>query len=73
MTEKPGKRPAAAAFVVAGIVLAQLVGCGGCVKDEEVQPQHDASGRKPIDLRAADKRFSPFTVHDAEASDASAD
>jgi hypothetical protein len=67
-----GKRPAAAAFVLGGIVLAQLVGCGSCVKDEDVQQQQPGSGRKPIDLRAADKRFSRFTVQDA-AADASSD
>jgi hypothetical protein len=68
-----GKRPSAAAWVVAGIVLAQLVGCGSCVKEDEAQPDPGTStGRKPIDLRAADKRFSQFAVPDA-AADAGAD
>ncbi len=70
-----GKRPSLAAFAVAGIVLAQLAGCGGCVADDPAPQSNPAgsSGRKPIDLRAADKRLSQFGNQDAEAVDASSD
>ena len=64
-----------AAFAVAGIVLAQLAGCGGCVADDPT-PESNAAGsggRKPIDLRAVDKRLSQFGSQDAEAVDASSD
>ena len=67
-----GKRPTLAAFAVIGMVLAQLVGCGGCVKDDPAQ-QNPGSGRKPIDLRAVDKKLSQFGNQDAEAIDASSD
>ena len=69
-----GKRPSLAAFAVAGIVLAQLAGCGGCVADDPAPESNPgSSGRKPIDLRAADKRLSQFGNQDAEAIDASSD
>jgi len=71
-----GKRPSLAAFAVAGFVLAQLAGCGGCVKDDPAQNDPAQAGRrKPIDIRAADKRLSQFSAdpnHDA-AADASTD
>ncbi len=69
-----GKRPSVAAFAVTGIVLAQLAGCGGCVKDDPAQQSSPAAsgGRKPIDLRAADKRLSQFGAQDS-ATDASSD
>lgn len=72
-----GKRPTLAALAVAGMVLAQLAGCGGCVKEDPAQQSNPASsgGRKPIDIRAADKRLSQFSAdpnHDA-AADASTD
>jgi hypothetical protein len=66
-----GKRPTLAAFAALGMVLAQVAGCGGCVKDEQSNPAA-AGGRKPIDLRAADKRLSQFTTPDG-AADASTD
>jgi hypothetical protein len=64
-----------AAFAVAGMVLAQLAGCGGCVKEDEPAQQSNpaaSGGRKPIDIRAADKRLSQFTTPDG-AADASTD
>jgi len=69
-----GKRPTLAALAVSGMVLAQVAGCGGCVKDEPADQSNPAAsgGRKPIDLRAADKRLSQFTATDA-AADASHD
>jgi hypothetical protein len=68
-----GKRPTLAAVAATGMVLAQLAGCGGCVKDDAQQSNPAASGgRKPIDLRAADKRLSQFTTPDG-AADASTD
>jgi hypothetical protein len=67
-----GKRPPAAALAVVGIVLAQLVGCASCVKDEDVQ-QGPGSGRAPIDLRAADQRFSQVSTPDARGADAASD
>ena len=70
-----GKRPSLAAIAALGLVLAQLAGCGGCVKDDPASQSSPAgsSGRKPIDLRAADKRLSQFGSQDAEAVDASSD
>ena len=70
-----GKRPSVAAFAALGLVLAQLAGCGGCVKDDSAEQANPAgsSGRKPIDLRAADKRLSQFGNQDAEPIDASSD
>ena len=70
-----GKRPSVAAFAALGLVLAQVAGCGGCVKDDHAEQANPvgASGRKPIDLRAVDKRLSPFGNQDAEAIDASSD
>lgn len=67
-----GKRSSgsAAVLVVSGMVLAQLAGCGSCVKDDP--PSGRASGKKPIDLRAADKRFSQYSEPDAQAADAAA-
>ena len=69
-----GKRPSLAAFAAAGMVLAQLAGCGGCVKDDPGQQSNPASsgGRKPIDLRAADKKLSQFSTTEGGA-DASHD
>ena len=69
-----GKRPTLTAFAVAGMILAQLTGCGGCVKDDASQESNPASsggGRKPIDLRAADKRLSQFSSDTDSAADAS--
>ena len=68
------KRPTLAAVAVTGMVLAQLAGCGGCVKDDSGQQSNPAAsgGRKPIDLRAADKRLSQFSATDG-AADASTD
>jgi hypothetical protein len=60
-----GKR-SALAFVAAGLVLAQVAGCGSCVKDDP--PKEQAGGRKPINLRAADKRFSQYTDGSSDAS-----
>ena len=60
------------AVVAAGIVLAQVVGCGSCVKDDPQPTSTD--GRKPINLKAADKRFSQFSDGAAAAAaDASTD
>jgi hypothetical protein len=67
-----GKRSPLAAFVATGFVLAQLAGCGGCVKDDPEPSGATGSGRKPIDLRAVDQRLSQFGG-DAQAIDASSD
>ena len=76
MIEVRGKRPSLAAFAVAGLVLAQLAGCGGCVKDDAAKSdpgaEADGSGRRPIDLRAADKKLSQFSAAAADR-DGSAD
>ena len=75
MIEMRGKRPTLAACALAGMVLAQLAGCGGCVKEDDPAQQSSpaASGaRKPIDIRAADKRLSQFSTPDG-AADASTD
>jgi hypothetical protein len=69
-----GKRSALLAFAGATFVLAQVAGCGSCVKDDP-QPSVTVNGkeRKPIDLKAADKRLTPFTVREAGAADAATD
>ena len=57
-------------LAVAGLVLAQLTGCGGCVKEDAPQSDPAATGgRKPIDPRAIDIRLTQFS----EAADASTD
>lgn len=63
-----GKRPSLAALAVAGIVLAQVTACGGCVKDDPAGSSGPAAsgGRKPIDLRAADKKLSQFSSEASE-------
>ena len=66
------KRPTLAACALAGLVLAQLAGCGGCVKDDPPPPgSTPGTARKPIDLRAADKRLSQFSNQDGAADAAS--
>jgi type IV pilus biogenesis protein CpaD/CtpE len=72
--EMRGKRPSLAAVAFAGMVLAQLAGCGGCVKDDPAQQSSPAAsgGRKPIDLRAADQKLSQFSTTEGGA-DASHD
>jgi hypothetical protein len=69
-----GKRPTLAAIMATGMVLAQLAGCGGCVKDDPAQsdPAATGGGRKPMDLRAADKKLSQFSAQDG-STDASHD
>ena len=70
-----GKRPTLTALAVAGLVLAQLAGCGGCVKDDpnKSDPAAASGGRKPIDLRAADKKLSQFSSVADGSADASTD
>ena len=54
-----GNKYSLAALAAAGIVLAQLVGCSSCVKDE---PAVDPPGArtKPIPLSAANKQPHQF-------------
>jgi type IV pilus biogenesis protein CpaD/CtpE len=54
--------------VVLVVVLAHLVGCGSCANDEPQSEPVASGGRKPIDMRAADKRFSQFSEAGADAS-----
>lgn len=67
-----GRRPSPGALAVVGIVLAQLVGCGSCVKDEDVQ-QGPWSGRSPVDPRAAEQRFTHFSTPNAQSADAASE
>ena len=62
-----------AALVIGGLVVGQLAGCGSCVQDDPPAPTTsvDTKGnpRKPLDLRAVDKRLSQFS--DADLGDTS--
>jgi hypothetical protein len=60
-----GNRSALSAFAAAVLVLAQVAGCGSCVKDEP-HPTSTATGteRKPINLKAADKKFTHYGAVD---------
>ncbi|MDB4935373.1 MAG: hypothetical protein JWP87_2345 [Labilithrix sp.] len=57
---------------VLALLLAPLAGCGSCVKDESPSSESPQPGapnaKKPLDLRAADKRFSQFSEGGADAS-----
>lgn len=73
------RRSTQVAFAAAVLGLAQIVGCGSCVKDDP-QPTSTSTGlngkhRKPIPLQAADKRFSEPFPRDggSTAADASTD
>lgn len=56
-----GKRPALTAFAAVVIVLAQLVGCGSCVKDDPRPSTTNGKERRPLNLKAADKKLMPYT------------
>ena len=62
------------AFAAAVLVLAQIVGCGSCVKDDPQSTStstglHNGKQRKPIPLQAADKRnHQPFPHGDGGSS-----
>ena len=55
---------ALARAALVGIALAQATGCSSCVKDEppvETQGPGITGDRKPINLKAADKKLSQFS------------
>lgn len=55
------------ALAACGLCFAQVVGCGSCVKEDEPQSTPSTGvERKPIDLRAADKRLSQYSTHSVE-------
>jgi len=55
-------RLAALSRSLVAVALAQVTACGSCVKDDPAPASFDAAGeRKPIDLRAADKRLSQYS------------
>jgi hypothetical protein len=49
------------------MVLAQLVGCGSCVKDEPQPLPEGYKERKPINPKAIDQKLSQFSAQ-ADAS-----
>jgi hypothetical protein len=55
--------------IAAALVLAQLAACGSCVKDDPTPADPVATGgRKPIDVRAFDKRLSQFSEASADGA-----
>lgn len=73
-------RLGALSWSLVAVALAQVTACGSCVKDDPVPATvGDAAGeRKPIDLRAADKRLSQYSEtaqlgQDSGAADAARD
>ena len=61
-----GKTPSLAAIVGMGLVVGQLAGCGSCVKEDDPQTTtatdpNAVPPRKPINLRAADRRLSQYS------------
>lgn len=69
-------RSTLAAFAGVVMVLAQVAGCGSCVKDDPQPSTSVTTGgkeRKPINLKAADKKLSQYQLVEAGAADASTD
>jgi hypothetical protein len=68
MMRRRGGLTASTALAASAFVLAQLIGCGSCVKDEDAAPATGATGRsRPVNPAALNKEVSRYEFADSGA------